>query len=163
MQVLRCNAWTSLVVVCCLSCHTACAILVPQSGIKPPFPASEGRFLTTGPPGKSPSIPNIFLCSNTLHVINLPLPSLPLPKVDVHSVSEHPCTWMPSSSHANFGTLLLSTTRRTSSLARPLPHLFLRAKIDFIRIYIFSVSNSTQSNLYLSLTGTFSTSSMPLP
>ena len=32
---------------------TACRILVPRSGIKPATPALEGRFLTTGPPGKS--------------------------------------------------------------------------------------------------------------
>ena len=37
-----------------LSCFTACGILVPQPGIKPTSPALEGRFLTTGPPGKSP-------------------------------------------------------------------------------------------------------------
>ena len=28
-------------------------MVVPQAGIKPPCPAMEGRFLTTGPPGKS--------------------------------------------------------------------------------------------------------------
>ena len=27
---------------------------VPQPGIQPIFPSLEGRFLTTGPPGKSP-------------------------------------------------------------------------------------------------------------
>ena len=32
----------------------ACGILVPQPGIKPASPALEGRFLTTGPPEKSP-------------------------------------------------------------------------------------------------------------
>ena len=31
----------------------ACEILVPQSGIKPMCPAQQGRFLTTGSPGKS--------------------------------------------------------------------------------------------------------------
>ena len=35
-----------------LSCPMACGILVPQWGIKPAYPALEGRFLTTGPPGK---------------------------------------------------------------------------------------------------------------
>ena len=29
-------------------------ILVPQPGIKPKSPELQGRFLTTGPPGKSP-------------------------------------------------------------------------------------------------------------
>ena len=38
-----------------LSCPTACGILIPQPGIKPMSPALEGGFLTTGPPGKSPS------------------------------------------------------------------------------------------------------------
>ena len=36
-----------------LGCHTACGILVPQPGIEPVSPALEGRFLTTGPLGKS--------------------------------------------------------------------------------------------------------------
>ena len=35
------------------SCPVACGILVPQPGIEPASPALEGRFLTTGPPGKS--------------------------------------------------------------------------------------------------------------
>ena len=36
------------------SCSAACGILVPPPGIEPASPALEGRFLTTGPPGKSP-------------------------------------------------------------------------------------------------------------
>ena len=35
-----------------LSYPTVCGIFVPQSGVKPEPPALEGRFLTTGPPGK---------------------------------------------------------------------------------------------------------------
>ena len=31
----------------------ACGIIVPQPGIKPRSPALQGRFLTTGPPGRS--------------------------------------------------------------------------------------------------------------
>ena len=73
---LCCSACASLVVVWCvhfrvqgqteslqrsgslavapgLSCPIACGILVPWPGIKPVFPALKGRFLTTGPPGKS--------------------------------------------------------------------------------------------------------------
>ena len=42
-----------LVVARGLSCPVACGILVPQPGIEPTSPAVEGRFLTTGPPGKS--------------------------------------------------------------------------------------------------------------
>ena len=38
---------------CGLSCPEACGILIPQPGIEPASPALEGRFLTTGPPGKS--------------------------------------------------------------------------------------------------------------
>ena len=37
-----------------LSCSKACGILVPPPGIKPMSPVLQGRFLTTGPPGKSP-------------------------------------------------------------------------------------------------------------
>ena len=36
-------------------CFTACGISVPWPGIKPSSLALEGRFLTTGPPGKSQS------------------------------------------------------------------------------------------------------------
>ena len=39
-----------------LSGPRASGILVPWPGIEPMFPALEGRFLTTGPPGKSPCI-----------------------------------------------------------------------------------------------------------
>ena len=40
-------------------------ILVPQSEIKPMSPALQGRFLTTGPPGKSPQmgfLTDSFVC-----------------------------------------------------------------------------------------------------
>ena len=46
-------------VVCGLGCPTACGLLVPQPGIKPVFPALEGRFLTTGPPRNS--LKSLFL------------------------------------------------------------------------------------------------------
>ena len=35
------------------SCSKACEILIPQPGIELMFPALQGRFLTSGPPGKS--------------------------------------------------------------------------------------------------------------
>ena len=44
---------SSVVVARGLSCPTACGILVPQPEIEPVSPALEGRFFTTGPPGKS--------------------------------------------------------------------------------------------------------------
>ena len=52
-----CSLWHtgSLVEAHRLSCPMACGILVPQPGIEPASPALEGVFLTTGPPGKSPS------------------------------------------------------------------------------------------------------------
>ena len=34
------------------SCLEACGILVPLPGMEPVSPAPQGRFLTTGPPGK---------------------------------------------------------------------------------------------------------------
>ena len=43
-----------------LSCPVACGILVLHLGIKLKSPALEGRFLTTGPPGKFPYI--FILC-----------------------------------------------------------------------------------------------------
>ena len=64
-RLSSCDAWAlkhvgSVVAVHGLSCPAACGILVPRPGIKPPSPALEGRFLTTGPPGKSP-ICKLFL------------------------------------------------------------------------------------------------------
>ena len=43
----------SLVVVCGLSSSMACGILAPRPGIEPESPVLQGRFLTTGQPGKS--------------------------------------------------------------------------------------------------------------
>ena len=43
----------SVVVVLELSCPRACGISAPRTGIKLESPALQGRFLTTGPPGKS--------------------------------------------------------------------------------------------------------------
>lgn len=37
-----------------LRCSEACGTFVPWPRIKPRSPASQGRFLITGPPGKSP-------------------------------------------------------------------------------------------------------------
>ena len=47
--------WLHLVLVGArrLICPAACGILVPWPGIEPASPALEGRFLATGPPGKS--------------------------------------------------------------------------------------------------------------
>ena len=36
--------------------HEACGILAPQPGMGPVPPASEDKVLTTGPPGKSPTL-----------------------------------------------------------------------------------------------------------
>ena len=54
---LHCSS--EVVVAYGLSCPTACEILVPQLGIKPVSTALEGRFLTTGPPGKSHPLFNL--------------------------------------------------------------------------------------------------------
>ena len=45
----------SVVVAHGLSCPAACRILAPQAGIKLVSSALQDRFLTTGPPGESPS------------------------------------------------------------------------------------------------------------
>ena len=49
------NFWLSWVFVAVrrLCCLAACGILAPQAEIEPMSPVLEGRFLTTGPPGKS--------------------------------------------------------------------------------------------------------------
>ena len=50
---LHCSARVSLVVVEA-QLPVACGLLVSQPGAEFMSPALEGRFLTTGPPGKSP-------------------------------------------------------------------------------------------------------------
>ena len=45
--------WAPVVATHMPSCPVACGILVPGPEIKPIFPELAGRFLTTGPPGKS--------------------------------------------------------------------------------------------------------------
>ena len=54
LQDLSLRCMELVVVVLRLSCSMACEILVPQPGTESMSPAWEGRFLTTGPPGKSP-------------------------------------------------------------------------------------------------------------
>ena len=62
VSALSCGTWASpqlwctgsVVVAQGLSCSKACGILIPWPGIKLMSPALEGRFLTSGPPGKSP-------------------------------------------------------------------------------------------------------------
>ena len=56
MRTLLLRRASSVVVVRGLSCPVACGILVPRPGIEPTSPALEGRFFTTGPPGKSHSL-----------------------------------------------------------------------------------------------------------
>ena len=48
------HTWPTVVVAQGLNCSSACGILIPWPGIEPESPGLAGRFLTTGPPGKSP-------------------------------------------------------------------------------------------------------------
>ena len=56
-SLLRCGTCVSfsLIVACGLSCPVARGILVPGPGIELASPALQDGFLTTGPPGKSPT------------------------------------------------------------------------------------------------------------
>ena len=54
LRILKLRLMGSVVVASGLSCIVACRILVLQPGIEPTSSALQGRFLTTGPPGKSP-------------------------------------------------------------------------------------------------------------
>ena len=47
---------TAVVAMRGLSCPAARGILVPAPGMEPASPELEGGFLTTGPPGKSPTL-----------------------------------------------------------------------------------------------------------
>ena len=53
--LFRWGTRASLVVALELSCPGACGILALRPGIIPVSPALEGGFLTTGPPGMSPT------------------------------------------------------------------------------------------------------------
>ena len=64
-----CSAVGSVVVSFRLSCSTACGILAPRPEIKPTSPALEGRFFTSGPPGKSHTSLFIDLCWSNLALI----------------------------------------------------------------------------------------------
>ena len=50
--------------VCGLSCSDACGILVPGLGIQPASLKLQGRFLTSGTPGKSLYIVVFFFLGN---------------------------------------------------------------------------------------------------
>ena len=54
-HTLHCGVQASLLVAHRLSCPAAHGLLIPQPGIEPMCPALEDRFLTAGPPGKSPA------------------------------------------------------------------------------------------------------------
>ena len=54
IQDLSVAAHASPVLAHGLSCSAACGILAPQPVIERVSPALQGKFLTTGPPGKSP-------------------------------------------------------------------------------------------------------------
>ena len=56
-------ALAPLVANCRLSYPGVCRIEFSQPGVKPQYPALEGRFLTTGPLGK------LLLTFLTLHII----------------------------------------------------------------------------------------------
>ena len=68
-----------------LGCE-ACGILVPQSGIGPTTSALEGRFLTTGPPGRS----LLTLCLHCL--ITCLSSSLKSEKIGTIGLFFHHCT-----------------------------------------------------------------------
>ena len=53
-----------------LSCSAACGILIPTRGIEPSSPlASQGRFLTTGPPKKSPFSVSLLMGRNAIKAL----------------------------------------------------------------------------------------------
>ena len=67
-HALHCGVQASLLVAQRLSCPAARGILIPQPRIEPMSPALEDRFLTTGPPGKSPKNfeeENCFSCCSS--------------------------------------------------------------------------------------------------
>ena len=53
------GAWASLVAACRLGCPVAGGIFVLRPGTTSASPALAGRFLTTGPPRKSPRKPTL--------------------------------------------------------------------------------------------------------
>ena len=55
-----CGVCASAVVACGVSCSAACGILVSRPEIEPKSPALQGGVLTTGPPGMSPKIAQLY-------------------------------------------------------------------------------------------------------
>ena len=53
----NCGTWTLQLRCTGLICPMACGILVSPPGIGPTSLALEGKFLTSGPPGKSQGFP----------------------------------------------------------------------------------------------------------
>ena len=97
MQVLL-RRTSSLVAAHWLSCPVAFGILVPQPGIEPTSPALEGRFFTTGSPGKSWM--RVYILANTLHfpsfLILIAYGGLHVPDDELNVLSYVYCHWMSS-------------------------------------------------------------------
>ena len=77
---LQCTG--SVVLVHGLSCPAACMILLPRPGIEHVSPALAGRFLTSGPPGKSPVLvfkPHICVTLKNYNEKNTPPQKSPSP------------------------------------------------------------------------------------
>ena len=93
--IFHCDVWT-VVVALGLSCCMTCWILVPQAGLELMAPALQGRFLTTGPPGKP--LHDYLNQRTTIHVwpqflnnINL-IPARIMPLKSFHLVVV--CIWL---------------------------------------------------------------------
>jgi len=53
--------WICYNIACFVFGHEACGVLAPWPEIEPTLPALEGEVLTTGPPGKSLSVPSYII------------------------------------------------------------------------------------------------------
>ena len=82
MQDLLCWHVGSIVAAHRLSCSVARGILVPHPGIEPMSHALQGRFLTTGPPGKS-----LFSFHKNLNFVKLKPQLYDLPPKDCLMIS----------------------------------------------------------------------------
>ena len=72
-SVLHCGVQDSVVVAQGISCPVACVVLAPRPEMELVFPASEGGFFTTGPPGKSSSLELVAVFIYPLVIYGLPL------------------------------------------------------------------------------------------
>ena len=126
-----CSPWGSLVVAPGLNCPVVYRILVPRPGIEPPSLALEGRFPTTGLPGKS-----LFKCI----WIQFACPVIPLTPVlqFMETLVHGPPLFLSNSSfsfrHSSTLDASLPPSPESTSIRKPMWPVCIRAAVHIHRL-----------------------------